>query len=173
MMYAPPIAHAVATPMPSHKKSAPLPSEKAVAPAMQDAIPASASHAARCRPSMRVPRRSLCEPQLSYGAGGMQPVPPVSQWQAGLSGPPITWAVVLTTTRPAVISPWRKSRKALSLGGLIEYAPQCPPVLLSQTRWNTNWTQSVDWVSVSAFRTYDASVESLVDVLGLGGVRVA
>jgi hypothetical protein len=58
--------------------------------------------------------------RVFYGAGGMQPVPPVSQWQAGLSGPPITSAVVLTTTRPAVISPWRKSRKALSLWGLME-----------------------------------------------------
>ena len=69
-------------------------------------------------PGMKVARRSVgCS---CYGAGGMQPLPPVSQWQAGLSGPPITWAVVSTTTRPAVISPWRKSRKALSLGGLME-----------------------------------------------------
>src|SRR5262249_61759549 len=60
------------------------------------------------------------EPRLFYGAGGMQPVPPVSQWQAGFSGPPITWAVVSTTTRPAVISLWRESRNAPSLGGLIE-----------------------------------------------------
>ena len=29
-------------------------------------------------------------PQLFYGEGGMQPVPPVSQWQAGFNGPPIT-----------------------------------------------------------------------------------
>src|SRR5215472_374215 len=105
-----------------------------------------------------------------YGAGGMQPVPPVSQWQAGLSGPPITWAVVSTTTRPAVASAWRKSRNALSSPGLIEYAPQWRPVLWSQTRWNTNCTQSVDWVSASAFSTYDSSVDSLVEVFGLGGV---
>src|SRR5262249_23903196 len=58
----------------------------------------------------------------------MQPVPPVSQWHAGFSWPPITWAVVSTTTRPALTSPWRKPGNALSLPGLIEYAPQCPPV---------------------------------------------
>ena len=52
-----------------------------------------------------------------YGAGGMHPVPPVSHWQEGLRGPPITWAVVSTATRPALISPWRKSRKALSSSG--------------------------------------------------------
>src|SRR5215469_13341774 len=103
----------------------------------------------------------------------MQPVPPVSQWQAGLSGPPITWAVVSTTTRPAATSPWRKSRNAESLGGLIEYAPQCPPVALSQTRWKTYCTQSVDWVSASAFSTYDSSVDSVVAFFGLGGVREA
>jgi hypothetical protein len=59
-------------------------------------------------------------PRFSYGTGGMQPEPPVSQWQAGFSGPPITCAVVLTTTRPALTSPWRKSRNAVSLWRLIE-----------------------------------------------------
>jgi hypothetical protein len=55
----------------------------------------------------------------------------------------------------------------------MEYAPQCPPVLLSQTLWNTNCTQSVDCVSASAFSTYDSSVDSFVEVFGFGGVRVA
>src|SRR5262249_23728682 len=100
----------------------------------------------------------------------MQPVPPVSQWQAGLSGPAITCAVVSTTTLPAFTSPCRKSRNALSFVGLIEYDPQCPPVLLSHTRWNTNCTQSVDWlVSASASSTYPSSVDSLVAVFGFGG----
>src|SRR5262245_37189995 len=103
----------------------------------------------------------------------MQPVPPDSQWQAGLSGPPITCAVVSTTARPAFTSPCRKSRNALKRAGLIEYDPQCPPVLLSHTRWNTNCTQSVDWVSASASSTYPWSVDSLVAVFGFGGVRVA
>jgi len=55
----------------------------------------------------------------------------------------------------------------------MEYARQCPPVLLSQTLWNTNCTQSVDCVSASAFSTYDSSVDSFVEVFGLGGARVA
>src|SRR5262249_42001480 len=113
------------------------------------------------------------EPRLFYGAGGIQPVPPVSQWQAGVSGAPITRGGGSTTTPPPVISPLGEARDALGLGGVSWEGPQCPPVLLSQTRWNTNCTQSVDWVSVSAFRTYDSSVESFVDVFGLGGVRVA
>src|SRR5260370_31860028 len=50
--------------------------------------------------------------------------------------------------------------------------PQCPPVLLSQTLWNTNCTQSVDCVSACACSTYDSSVDSFVEVFGLGGVRV-
>jgi len=56
---------------------------------------------------------------------------------------------------------------------MMEYARQCPPVLLSQTLWNTNCAQSVDCVSASAFSTYDSSVDSFVEVFGLGGVRVA
>ena len=59
------------------------------------------------------------------------------------------------------------------LGGLIEYDPRWPPVLLTQTRWKTYCTQSVVWLSESAFSTYPSSVESLVDVFGLGGTRVA
>ena len=108
-----------------------------------------------------------------HGAGGTHPAPPLSHWHAGFSGPPITCAVVSTTTRPAAISPCKKSRKSESLLGLIVYAPQCPPVELSQTLWNTNWTQSVDCVSASAFSTYCSSVESFVAFFGLGGVRVA
>ncbi len=55
-----------------------------------------------------------------YGAGGMHPAPPAFHWQAGLSGPPITCAVVSTTTRPALTSAARKSRNVLRSLGLIE-----------------------------------------------------
>ena len=55
----------------------------------------------------------------------------------------------------------------------MEHVPQCLPVLLSQTLWNTNCTQSVDCVSASGFSTYDSSVDSFVKVFGLARVRVA
>src|SRR2546430_2714177 len=93
---------------------------------------------------------ALMPPIEAAGGGGTRPEPLVSQLHAGLSDPPIASAVVLTTTRPALTSACRKSRNRVSLLGLMVYAPQCPPVERSQTRWNTNCTQSVDCVSASA-----------------------
>src|SRR5438105_15215013 len=107
-----------------------------------------------------------------YGVGGMQPAPPVFHWQAGLAGPAITCAVVSITIRPARRSALRKSRNAVSLARLMEYAPQCPPVPRSHTLWNTYCTQSVDWLSASAFSTYFSRVASSGAFLGLGGSLV-
>src|SRR5262249_56811031 len=57
------------------------------------------------------------EPRLFYGAGGIQPVPPVSQWQAGVRGAPITWAGGSATPPPPGVSPLGEARTALGLGG--------------------------------------------------------
>jgi hypothetical protein len=60
--------------------------------------------------------------------------------QARVQRSPITWAVVSTMTLPTATSPCRKSMNAPNLEELIEYGPQCPPVLSSQTLWKTNCT---------------------------------